>query len=70
MVSYRDFEALLIIAVMGVLGIVNAMIFWTLNSRGILINEFISGTVTITDLMAVTIVFWLVVGVVIAAVKK
>ena len=63
-------EAFIIPLVMGVLGIVMAMILKTLYDDGIIIDEVISGTITITDLMAVVVVIWLVGGIFIAAIKK
>ena len=70
MVSYKDFETLIIILVCGVLGIVNAMIFNTMNTEGIIIDSFVSGNITILDIMTYTIILWLLVGIIIAAVKK
>ena len=70
MVAYKDFEALVIILVCGVLGIVNAMIFNTMNTEGIIIDSFVSGNITILDIMTYTIILWLLVGIIIAAVKK
>ena len=63
-------EAFIIPLVMGVIGIVMAMILKTLYDDGIIIDEAISGTITITDLMAVVVVIWLVGGIFIAAIKK
>ena len=70
MVSWEDFEVVPIILICGVIGIINAMIFHTLNDEGIIIDEFITGSITITNLMALVIVIWLIVGIIIAAVKK
>ena len=70
MVTYRDFETLIIPLIMGVLGIINAMIFKTLYDEGIIIDAFIAGTITITDLMTIVVVMWFVVGIILAAVKK
>lgn len=70
MVTYRDFETLIIPLIMGVLGIINAMIFKTLYDEGIIIDAFIAGTITITDLMTFVVVVWFVMGILITAVKK
>lgn len=66
MVSFSDMKTTLIIVVCGVLGVVNAMVFKTLNDKGILISEFLTGTITITVLMAFTIIVWLFIGVIVA----
>lgn len=70
MVSYNDFESLVIVLVFGVFGIVIAMIVNTLNTRGIIIDEFLTGSVTITDLIVGIIILFLVIGVIVAVVKK
>lgn len=70
MVSYDDFESLIIVLIFGVLGIIVAMIVNTLNTSGTVINEFVTGTITITDLIAGIIILFLIIGVVIAAVKR
>ena len=71
MVSYHDFEALLIVVVFGVLGIVLAMILKTLYDRGIVINEFITGgSITISSVMALIIIFSLAIGIIVAGMKK
>jgi len=70
MVSTSDFDTLVIVLVCGVIGIVNAMIFNTLNDRGVIINELLVGTISITDLMIIVILVWLMLGIIIAAVKN
>ena len=70
MVSFSDFETLIIPLIFGVLGICNAMILWNLWHEGIIIDEMITGTITINDLMTIVVVLWFIVGVVLAAVKK
>lgn len=70
MVSTDDFDTLLIVLLFGVLGIVIAMIFNAMNTAGVVVDEFVTGSVSITDLMAGTIVFFLIIGVVVAALKK
>ena len=70
MVSFSDFEALIIPLVMGVIGIVNAMIIWNLYYRGIVIDAMIQNTISIEDLMTIIIVMWFIVGIILAAVKR
>lgn len=70
MVSFEDFQWVLIILVCGVIGVVFAMFMGVLNDNGILIDEFVTGTASLNDLQAFTIGLSLVVGVVAAAIKK
>lgn len=70
MVSYKDFEALVIVLIFGVLGVICAMIIYELDARGILIDEFITSSITVTDLQAFVIIVWLIVGVLVAAIKS
>ena len=70
MVSSSDFSTILIVLCSGVLGIINAMVFWTLNEEGIIIDSFVSGSITILDCMVYTIILWLIVGIILSAVKR
>ena len=51
-------------------GVIMAAILETLYTNGIMIDEFITGTITISDLMAMTIIIWLLVGVIVAVAKR
>lgn len=53
----------------GFAGIIMAAIEYTLYEKGIVIDEFVTGTVTIADLMALTIITWLIVGVIMAVAR-
>ena len=70
MIDYKDFETLIIIVVFAVIGIIMSMFLKTLYDRGIIIDEFVSETITITEIMAIVIILFLVVGVIVAATKK
>ncbi len=70
MVSLSDFNTVVIILVCGVLGLVNALILNNLYENGILIQEFVSGSITIETLMTLVIIVWLMVGIILAAFKK
>jgi len=65
-----DVNRALIILVMGALGIIFAAITKHLNDTGILIDEFITGTITITDVMIVIILVFFVCGVILAALRR
>ena len=54
----------------GFFGIILAAIEHTLYQEGILIDEFITGSVTITDLMAITIIGWLIIGIILAVARQ
>lgn len=58
----RDYDAGLIVMVMGALGVIMAYIFYTMNENGVIIDEMITGSVTISDVMAATIIFFILVG--------
>lgn len=66
----REIKTGLIVFLCILAGIMIAAIEYELNSQGILINEFVTGTISITDLMAVTIIIWVLVGGIIAVVRQ
>jgi len=66
----RDMQTVLAIVGGGFVGIIFAAIEKILYEQGTIIDEFITGTISITDLMAITIIIWLLVGVIIAVVKS
>ena len=70
MVSYSDFEALVIIFICGVVGIVFAMIFTTIYDQGYFVDALSNMNITIEEVRIIVIVVWLIVGIIIAAVKK
>lgn len=65
----RELKTGLVVLLCIFAGILVAGIEYELNSQGILINEFITGTISITDLMAITIVVWILIGGIIAVVR-
>ena len=69
-INYEDFEWMLIVIVFGILGIVVAMIIYNLNVQGILVPEFLTGSITITQVMAGIIILFIIGGIVVAAIKK
>lgn len=54
----------------GMIGLLFAAIEKGLNDRGILIDEMVTGTITITDVMTLTIVIWLLIGVMVAMLRR
>lgn len=54
----------------GAIGIFVAYIFWYLNDNGIWIDQYITESTTIQEVMAVIIVIFLLVGVLLAAMRS
>ena len=59
----KDVRAGVVTMSCGFIGVILAAIEYTLYNQGILVDEFTTGTVVISDLMAVTIIIWLLIGV-------
>ena len=57
-----------IVFICGCIGIALALILYILNAQGIVVDEYISGSITIENLMAVTILIWTMIGVVLSAI--
>ena len=66
----RDVASAIIVILFGLGGIVTAGIEEALYDKGVLIDEFITGSVTIADLMSITVIVWLLVGIIVAVVKR
>ena len=66
----RDFRSVMMVVAFGCIGIIFAAIEQILYVQGTIIDEFIAGSIAITDLMAITIIIWLLVGVILAAVRS
>lgn len=54
----------------GALGILFAMILYEMNSRSLLINEFITGDITIEVLMSVVVLLFTLVGAVLGMTRR
>jgi len=54
----------------GSIGVFVAYIFWYLNDKGIWIDQAITATTTITEIMAIIIVIFILVGVLLAAMRS
>lgn len=54
----------------GFAGVIFAFIEKALYDNGTIIDEFISGSITITDLMALTIIIWIIIGIIIGVAKS
>lgn len=51
----------------GLIGVLLAAILDIMNTRGIIIDEYITGSITIPEVMAITILIWVIIGVILAA---
>jgi len=54
----------------GMTGIVNAGLFNYLNDQNIWIDAYVNATTTITDIMLVVIILWLIFGFILGAIKR
>ena len=54
----------------GFAGIVFAFILKALYDGGILIDEFITGSIVISDLMALTVIVWIMVGIIFEVIRS
>jgi len=52
----------------GIIGVIIAIIIQMLNTQGIIIDEFLTGTITLRELQAIIIILWLLMGVVVSAI--
>jgi len=69
-VRYSDFSIVVTALVSGVMGIIIAMILKTMYEEKIIINEMITGTITIESLQLFVIIACLIVGIIIAVSKS
>ena len=65
-----DAETIAIVFSMGGLGIILAYILGELNTKGILIDEMITGSISITDLQTFAILVFLLCALIMVAIKR
>ena len=65
-----DAETIAIVFSMGGLGIILAYVLGELNTKGILIDEMITGSITITDVQTFLILFFMLCGLIMVAIKR
>ena len=61
---------MLVMVVSAIMGVISAMIVNTMYVRGQIIDELITGTITISDLMFVVFFAWLLMGIIIGVLKS
>ena len=59
-----------IIFVCGILGVVFAIMLQLLNTAGILVDEFITASLTIREVQVIVIMFWFLLGIAISAMEE
>jgi len=65
-----DYDAAVTVIGIGTIGIFVAYIFWYLNDKGIWIDQAITASTSITDIMAIIILIFLLVGVLLGAMRS
>lgn len=66
----KDVQAGVTILIGMVAGIICAAMELSLYNDGVWVDEFITGSITIADFMAVTIILWTLIGIVIAVLRS
>lgn len=66
----RNVESGVIVFICGLMGIILAFIEYDLHGKGVLLDEFAANTVTISDVMAITIVIMLIIGVLLGGLRR
>jgi len=61
----RDARLALTIIVCALLGVTSAMIVKTMHDQGVIIDEFVTGSITLQDLQFMVFFLWLVVGIIV-----
>ncbi|MBA7490189.1 hypothetical protein ES702_00724 [subsurface metagenome] len=69
-VGYSETSSVRLLLITGLEGIFFASLFYELNSNGVWIDEIITASFTITDLQIVTVLFFLLLGVLIGLIKR
>ena len=65
-----SYDAAITTVGIGSIGVFVAYIFWYLNDNGIWVDQAITATTTIQEIMAIIIVIFLLVGVLLAAMRS
>ena len=66
----RNERAFAIPMLCGIIGVILAITIQLLNDAGIIIDEFLTGTIVLREIQAVIILVWMIVGVLIAAAQN
>jgi len=63
----KPFDKFAITFICGMIGVILAFVFYGLYVDGIIIDEYVTGSITIEEIMALTILVWTAIGVILAA---
>lgn len=66
----REYAAAMIIVVCGIIGIVLAIMIQMMYADQLLVNELLTGTITLRVIQTVVILVWMIVGVCLAVAQK
>lgn len=66
----RNERAFAIPLICGFIGVILAIIIQLLNDAGIIIDEFLTGSIVLREVQAVIIIIWILVGVLVAASQR
>lgn len=66
----KEFEMMLIVVTCSIVGFVLAMIIKTMYDNGVIFDELISGGITVTDVMLVVTMLWMLIGVIISVLRR
>jgi hypothetical protein len=61
----KDLRPGLTVLFFSLAGIILAFIEYVLNENSIIIDDFVSTTVTLPDLMSITIIIWVLIGIIV-----
>jgi len=66
----RNERAFAITMLCGIIGVLFAISFQILNSAGILIDEFITASLTLREVQVVVVIVWVIIGVGVSAMES
>lgn len=66
----REYIRAMVVVTCGIIGIILAIMLQMFYADQIIINEYVTGTITLRAIQAFFIIFWLVIGGILSAVAK
>ncbi len=66
----KNTSAMFIVISCGIIGIVFAIIIQMMNADQLLVNELLTGTISLRVIQTVVILVWLIIGVILAVAKQ
>lgn len=65
----KDMYPGIIVMLFGFAGVILAAIEKAMYDEGLIIDEFITGSITLPDVMALTIILWIIIGIIVVMVR-